>query len=182
MREPFEGVLTWLDRRYKETESESIREVLEAYMNMRPCPSCNGARLKKESLFVRFNGKSISEVTAMSIKQAVAFFAASQAERAGNGDRAADPEGDSRAAGLPRRRRPRLSHARPHVGQPFRRRGPAHSAGDANRIEPGRRALHPRRAVDRTCISATISACWRRSSGCANSATRCWWSSTIATP
>ena len=71
----FEGVLTWLDRRYKETESESIREVLESYMNMRPCPSCNGARLKKESLFVRFNGKSISEVTAMSIKQGVAFFA-----------------------------------------------------------------------------------------------------------
>ncbi|MGH9344045.1 MAG: excinuclease ABC subunit UvrA, partial [Terriglobia bacterium] len=71
---PFEGVLTWLDRRYKETESESIREVLEAYMNMRPCPSCGGSRLKKESLFVRFNDKSISEVTAMSIKQAVAFF------------------------------------------------------------------------------------------------------------
>ncbi len=71
----FEGVLTWLDRRYKETESEGIREVLEAYMNMRPCPVCGGARLKQESLFVRFNGKSISEVTAMSIKQAVAFFA-----------------------------------------------------------------------------------------------------------
>jgi excinuclease ABC subunit A len=71
---PFEGVLMWLDRRYKETESESIREVLEAYMNMRPCPSCNGARLKKESLFVRFNGRSISEVTGMSIKQALAFF------------------------------------------------------------------------------------------------------------
>jgi excinuclease ABC subunit A len=70
----FEGVLAWLDRRYKETDSESIREVLEAYMNMRPCPACGGARLKKESLFVRFNNKSISEVTAMSIKQAVAFF------------------------------------------------------------------------------------------------------------
>jgi len=71
---PFEGVLIWLDRRYKETESESIREVLEAYMNMRPCPACSGTRLKKESLFVRFNGKSISEVAAMSIKQALAFF------------------------------------------------------------------------------------------------------------
>ena len=45
-------------------------------MNMRPCPTCDGARLKKESLFVRFNNKSISEVTAMSIKQALAFFAA----------------------------------------------------------------------------------------------------------
>jgi excinuclease ABC subunit A len=71
---PFEGVLAWLDRRYKETESESIREVLEAYMNMRPCPSCEGARLKRESLFVRFNGKSISEAAAMPIKQALAFF------------------------------------------------------------------------------------------------------------
>ncbi len=72
---PFEGVLQWLDRRYKETESESIREWLGAYMNMRPCPTCEGARLKKESLFVRFNGKSISETTSMSIKQALAFFA-----------------------------------------------------------------------------------------------------------
>src|SRR5713226_3614264 len=71
---PFEGVLAWLDRRYKETESESIREWLEPFMNMRPCPACNGSRLKKESLFVRFNDKSISEVTGMSIKQAVTFF------------------------------------------------------------------------------------------------------------
>ena len=73
---PFEGVLQWLDKRYKETESESVREWLGAFMNMRPCPSCGGARLKKESLFVRFNNKSISEVTAMSIKQALAFFEA----------------------------------------------------------------------------------------------------------
>ncbi|HZQ61612.1 MAG TPA: excinuclease ABC subunit UvrA, partial [Casimicrobiaceae bacterium] len=77
----FEGVLTWLDRRYKETDSESIREMLESYMNMRPCPECGGARLKKESLYVRFNGKSISEVTAMSVKQAVAFFAAPKLTR-----------------------------------------------------------------------------------------------------
>src|SRR5207247_9532469 len=52
------------------------REWLEADMKLRSCPSCNGRRLKKESLFVRFNGKSISEVTAMSIKQALAFYAA----------------------------------------------------------------------------------------------------------
>jgi len=43
-------------------------------MNMRPCPACSGSRLKKESLFVRFNGRSISEVAAMPIKQALAFF------------------------------------------------------------------------------------------------------------
>ncbi|MGH7837586.1 MAG: excinuclease ABC subunit UvrA, partial [Candidatus Binataceae bacterium] len=73
---PFEGILAWLDRRYKETESESIREWLEGFMNLRPCPVCAGTRLKKESLFVRFNGKSISEVSAMSIKQACSFFEA----------------------------------------------------------------------------------------------------------
>jgi excinuclease ABC subunit A len=72
----FEGVLAWLNRRYKETESDNVREVLEGYMSMRPCPLCKGARLKKESLFVRFNGKAINEVSAMSIKQAEAFFAA----------------------------------------------------------------------------------------------------------
>src|ERR1700693_1019940 len=77
----FEGVLTWLDRRYKETDSQSIREMLESYMNMRPCPECNGARLKKESLYVRFNGKSIAEVSAMSVKQAVAFFATPKLSR-----------------------------------------------------------------------------------------------------
>jgi excinuclease ABC subunit A len=74
--QPFEGVLEWLDRRYKETESESIREMLEAYMNMRPCPDCHGTRLKKESLCVRFNGKSINEATGMSVKEALQFFAA----------------------------------------------------------------------------------------------------------
>jgi excinuclease ABC subunit A len=72
---PFEGVLEWLNRWHKETSSESVREWVEAYMNMRPCQVCHGARLKKESLFVRFNGKSINEVTAMSVKQAVLFFA-----------------------------------------------------------------------------------------------------------
>ena len=55
--------------------SESVREWVEAYMNMRPCPACKGARLKKESLFVRFNRKPINEVTAMSVKQAIEFFA-----------------------------------------------------------------------------------------------------------
>ncbi len=73
---PFEGVLEWLDQRYRETESQSVREMLEGYMNMRPCPTCNGTRLKKESLHVRFCGKSISEVSAMSVKEALEFFAA----------------------------------------------------------------------------------------------------------
>jgi excinuclease ABC subunit A len=70
----WEGVLTWLDRRHKESESDSVRESLEQYMNLRRCPTCNGARLKRESLFVRFNGKSINQVTAMGVQEAADFF------------------------------------------------------------------------------------------------------------
>jgi excinuclease ABC subunit A len=71
---PFEGVMPSLDRRLKETDSEWIREELETFMNVRPCQACGGARLKREALAVRLHGKSILEVTAMSVTEALAFF------------------------------------------------------------------------------------------------------------
>jgi len=70
----FEGVLPNLERRYRETDSEAVRETLERYMNIMPCPSCNGARLRPESLHVRVGGKNMQEVVAQSIVQAAAFF------------------------------------------------------------------------------------------------------------
>jgi excinuclease ABC subunit A len=70
----FEGVVTHLERRYKETESQGIREWIEKYMMIRPCPACNGARLRKQSLSVKVGGLSINEVTNLSIKQAKKFF------------------------------------------------------------------------------------------------------------
>ncbi len=70
----FEGVLNNLERRYRESESESVREDLEKFMNIMPCPSCAGARLKKESLFVIVGGKNIREVTAFPIRDALEFF------------------------------------------------------------------------------------------------------------
>jgi excinuclease ABC subunit A len=70
----FEGVLNNLERRYRETDSEQVREELEKYMNVMPCPTCDGARLKKEALFVRIGGKNIREVTAFSIVDALKFF------------------------------------------------------------------------------------------------------------
>ena len=69
--------------------------------------------------------------------------------------RAARPQGDPRAPGLPRQRRPRLPDARPAGGDPVGRRGAAHPAGHADRLEPDGRALHPRRAVASGCTSAT---------------------------
>jgi len=71
----FEGVLNNLERRFRETDSEQVREDLEKYMNVMPCPTCQGARLKKEALFVKINERNICQVTALSIKDCLAFFA-----------------------------------------------------------------------------------------------------------
>ena len=70
----FEGVLNNLERRHRESESEQVREELEKYMNVMPCPTCQGARLKKEALFVRVGGQNIQQVTALSIKDSLTFF------------------------------------------------------------------------------------------------------------
>ncbi|HET6420674.1 MAG TPA: excinuclease ABC subunit UvrA [Geobacteraceae bacterium] len=70
----FEGVLNNLERRYRETESEQVREELERYMNVMPCPTCHGARLKKEALFVKVAGRNICNITALSINDALVFF------------------------------------------------------------------------------------------------------------
>jgi excinuclease ABC subunit A len=72
---PFEGVLANLDRRYRETQSEKAREGLAEYMAMRPCPECDGARLRKEARVVRVGGLAIQELTALSIAETEAFFA-----------------------------------------------------------------------------------------------------------
>jgi len=70
----FEGVVNNLARRYKQSNSESARLEIEEYMSSRPCPACKGARLRPEALAVTVGGKSISEVTAMSVREALAFF------------------------------------------------------------------------------------------------------------
>jgi excinuclease ABC subunit A len=73
-KKPFEGVLNNLERRHRETESEQVREELEKFMDVMPCPTCNGARLKKEALFVKIGTHNIQQVTGMSIKDCMTFF------------------------------------------------------------------------------------------------------------
>ena len=70
----FEGVIPNLERRYRETKSEEMREWMERFMSNRVCDECKGKRLRVESLFVRVAGKPIDEVSAMSIREAAAFF------------------------------------------------------------------------------------------------------------
>lgn len=73
-RKPFEGVLPNLQRRWRETESDWIRQDLARYQMMSPCPSCQGQRLKPEALCVKIVGRSISEVCAFSIGEASQWF------------------------------------------------------------------------------------------------------------
>jgi excinuclease ABC subunit A len=70
----FEGILNTLARRYKETDSQSIREELSKYLNNQPCPSCNGTRLRREARYVYVASKTLYEISALPLKQALTFF------------------------------------------------------------------------------------------------------------
>ncbi|HZR92862.1 MAG TPA: excinuclease ABC subunit UvrA [Gaiellaceae bacterium] len=69
----FEGIVSSLARRYRETDSQTQRERIEEYMSFRACPACKGARLKPEVLAVTVGGKNIHEFTQMSVSRALEF-------------------------------------------------------------------------------------------------------------
>ena len=70
----WEGAIPNLIRRYKQTKSNGIREWIEQFMSMRPCSSCSGTRLKKESRSVLINKKNLGDISFMSVKQLQIFF------------------------------------------------------------------------------------------------------------
>ncbi|EAS50326.1 ABC excinuclease Subunit A [Aurantimonas manganoxydans SI85-9A1] len=70
----FEGVVTNLARRWKETESAWMREEIERFMSATPCPACNGYRLKPEALAVKIAGCHVGEITEQSIRAAAGWF------------------------------------------------------------------------------------------------------------
>ena len=73
-KKPFEGVITNLERRFKETESDWAREELAKYFTDIPCDACNGFRLKPEALCVKIAGKHIGDSSEMSVKRAGDWF------------------------------------------------------------------------------------------------------------
>ncbi len=72
----FRGVIPYLERRFEETESDWIRLEIEKFMNIRPCPTCHGSRLRMESLHVKVADTSIHDLTTLSIEKCVARIAA----------------------------------------------------------------------------------------------------------
>ncbi|WP_114375480.1 excinuclease ABC subunit UvrA [Elioraea thermophila] len=75
-KKPFEGVIANLDRRWRETDSAWVREELSRYQSEAPCEACGGHRLKPEALAVKIDGRHIGEISALSIREADAWFRA----------------------------------------------------------------------------------------------------------
>jgi excinuclease ABC subunit A len=69
-----EGVIPELERRYQEIRWEEFREEMEQYMSSSTCPSCEGARLRKEALFVKVNGMSLAQMVRLCVKDLLRYF------------------------------------------------------------------------------------------------------------
>lgn len=74
LKQPFEGIVNNLERRYRETQSQAMRWEIEQYMSEYPCTECGGRRLKKEALAVTVGGTGIADATEMSVVDALKFF------------------------------------------------------------------------------------------------------------
>ena len=71
---PFEGVIPNHERRYRETDSATVREELAKLRNLRPCPECEGARLRREARHVKIAERTLQEVSAWPLRQTLEFF------------------------------------------------------------------------------------------------------------
>ena len=73
-REPFEGIVRNMERRWRETDSPHVREELAKFQTTRPCRACNGARLSRDALAVRVGGKSIHDLSSLPMNEVAQFF------------------------------------------------------------------------------------------------------------
>ncbi|ODQ00406.1 MULTISPECIES: excinuclease ABC subunit UvrA [Salinivibrio] len=73
-KHPFEGILNNMERRYRDTESNAVRDELAKYIATKPCASCGGSRLRQEARHVFIDGRNLPEICELSIQQALDFF------------------------------------------------------------------------------------------------------------
>ena len=135
---PYKGIrgfFRWLDRKKYKVH---VRVFLSRYRGYLTCPDCGGARLRREARDVRVAGRTIDRVSALTVREAQAFFGDPGADRQGRGDRREGAEGNSAAAVVPERRRARLPHARPPLVHAVGRGSAAHQPGDVARFGAGR--------------------------------------------
>ncbi len=77
---PFEGILPNMERRYRETESQSVREDLSKFLGSQPCPDCHGTRLRRDARHVFVDGRDLPSITAMPVGEAELYFGQLQLE------------------------------------------------------------------------------------------------------
>ena len=142
----FEGVIPNLERRYRETNSEYIRNKITEYMSDRPCPTCKGTRLRPEAMAVTVDDVNIVEVTAWPVNRTLEW-----AERLAGKETPINCapgshcrthlERDPLAAGLSGGCRPGLPDPAPVGRFALGRRGAAHPPGDPDRLAPDGRSV-----------------------------------------
>ena len=145
----FEGLIENVNRRYKETFSESSKAEYETYMRITPCPACKGQRLKKESLAVTVGGLNIYRGHQHVHCEVPGFPGGAEADAHAGDHRRHYFKGDQGQDQFPDQRGPGLSVPVQGHRHPVRRRGPAHPAGNPDRFRSGGRGLHPGRAQHR---------------------------------
>ena len=174
VKKPFEGVITNLERRYKETESDWSREDIARFMSETPCGvlrraavETRGAGGEDRRLRHRAGVRAVRQVCPRLVRGA-----ARRADRQAERDRDPYPQGDPRPADLPGRRRPRVPDPRP--APPARcRAARASASGSRARSAPASRACSTcSTSPPSASTSATTSGCSAPSSACATSATR----------
>ena len=144
------GRVDWNDERAKTgTEDHVLDSWVEWLQLEEACPACEGKRLNREALAVRFRDQSIATMSAQPISAAHRFFDKLQGGRARGGDRARHPRRAFHAARFPGAGGAGVPVAGPRRAHALRGRGAAHPARGAARLEPARRVLHPGRAHHR---------------------------------
>ena len=139
----FEGIIGYLKKQL-ETGSDKVQKSVKAFMSSKTCPTCQGMRLKQESLHFKIADKNIAELAQLNIDALQEWFAEveDRTDRPPTADWHRGTEGNSQAYWVSGRRRTHLLNPQPPVAYPFGWRGPAHPAGDTDRHAAGGGALY----------------------------------------
>ena len=138
----FEGLIKNVERRYRETGSETMKAEYEEFMNITPCHACKGQRLKPGALAVTVGDKNISELTGMSIEKLQAFLKELKLTNHQIADRRTDPERDQFQNPVSDGCRTELSDTWKSNWNTFRRRSTENPSGDSDRFRTCRCGIY----------------------------------------
>ena len=145
----FEGLIKNVERRYRETGSDYMKQEYESFMQITPCKTCKGQRLKKESLAVTVGEKNIAEVTDLSVRKLQNWLDDLMLTEQQAAYWSSDLKRNQGKNPVPGRCGPGLSHPFQSHRHSFRRRSPENTPGHPDWFWSGGRSLHSGRAQHR---------------------------------